>query len=120
MESVALGDLLEHLHREHVVVRRDGHLLEDRRELELARRDLVVARLDRDAELPEIVLEVHHEREHALADRTEVVVLELLALRRLRAEERPPAAHEVRSQRVQNRRSIRKYPARARSSDRPS
>ncbi len=65
------------------------------RDLELAGRDLVVAGLGRDAELEELALGVHHEAEHPLGDRAEVVVVELLALGRLRAEERAPGVEQV-------------------------
>ena len=41
------------------------------------------------------LLDLHHEREHALGDRAEVVVVELLALRRLRAEQRAAGRDQV-------------------------
>ena len=49
-----------------------------------------MARLDRDAELVQLALHLDHEGEHPLRDRAEVMVLELLALGRLGAEERAP------------------------------
>ena len=58
-------------------------------------RHLVVARLDGDAELVELALALEHEREHALGDGAEVVVLELLPLRRRRAEERAAGRQQV-------------------------
>ena len=70
-----LRDVAQRVHDEHVVVRGEVQLLELRRELELRGRDLVVARLRRDAELPELTLDVVHEREDAVGDRPEVVVL---------------------------------------------
>ena len=60
-----------------------------------AGRDLVVAGLDRHAELGQLALGVEHEREHALGDRAEVVVVELVALGRLGAEERAARRDEV-------------------------
>ena len=75
----------QHLHRHHLVIGGDVGVLEDRRDFVLARRDLVVARLDRDADLVELALDFHHEREHAIGDGAEVVVLHLLALRAARA-----------------------------------
>ena len=69
--------------------------LEHRRDFVLAGRDFVVARLDRDAELEQLALALEHEGEHALGNRAEVVVLELLALRRLRAEERAAGREQV-------------------------
>ena len=75
-------------HEQLLVVGGDVRPLEHRRQLELAGRDLVVAGLGRDAELEQLALGVEHEREHALGDGAEVVVVELLALRRLGAEQR--------------------------------
>ena len=94
-EPVAAGDVLHDLHRQLLVVGADVGVLEDRRDLVLGRRDLVVAGLDRDAELGELVLGLHHAGQHALGDRAEVVVVELLALGRLGAEQRAAGDHEV-------------------------
>src|SRR3978361_665180 len=57
------------------------------RALELAGRDVVVPGLGRDAELEQLALGVHHEAEHPLGDGAEVVVVELLALGGLGAEQ---------------------------------
>ena len=70
-------------------------VLEDRRHFILARRDFVVARLDRHAHLVQLVLDFHHELEHALGDGAEILIFELLALRRLRAEERAAGVDQV-------------------------
>ena len=95
LEPVLFGDIAEGVHDQHVVVAREVQLLELRRELELRRRDLVVARLGGDAEPPELALDVVHEGEDAVRDRSEVVVFELLAFRGRRAEEGPPGLDEV-------------------------
>ena len=50
-----------HLHRHHLVIGGDVGVLEDRRDFVLARRDLVVPRLDRHADLVQLALDVHHE-----------------------------------------------------------
>ena len=94
-EPVAAGDVLHHLHRQLLVVGADVRVLEDRRELVLARGDLVVAGLDRHAELAQLALGLEHVGEHALRDRAEVVVVELVALRRLRAEQRAAGGDQV-------------------------
>ena len=94
-EPVAVRDLAQHLHHEHVVVAAEVQFLEHRRKLELGGRNLVVACLRRNAELPEFLLDLVHEVEDAGADRTEVVVLQLLPLRTRRAEERAARQHEV-------------------------
>ena len=94
-EPVAARDVLHHLHRQLLVVGADVGVLEHRRDLVLVRRDLVVARLDRDAELRQLALGVEHAREDPLGDRAEVVVVELVALRRLGAEQRPAGRDQV-------------------------
>ncbi len=94
-ESVAVGDLAEDFHDQHVVVAAEIEFLEHRGELELRRRDLVVARLGRDAELPKLLLDLAHEVQDAVADRAEVVVLKLLMLRGRRTEKRPTRHHEI-------------------------
>ena len=82
-------------HDDHVVVGPDRGRLVDRRHLELGRGDLVVARLGRDAEPPQLAVEIHHERQDPLADRAEVLVLELLALGRRGAEQGPAGQQQV-------------------------
>jgi hypothetical protein len=82
------------------VVAGDVGVLEDRRELVLARRDLVVPGLDRDAEAVELALDLGHERDDALRDGAEVVVVELLALggfapNRVRSQAREVGAGKV-------------------------
>ncbi len=94
-QAVAARDVLEDLHHELLVVRADVRVLEDRRDLVLRRGDLVVAGLDRHAELRQLALRVEHAGEHALGDRAEVVVVELVALRRLGAEQRAPGGDQV-------------------------
>ena len=48
-----------------------------------------------DSELPELVVQVGHIGRDARLDDAEVVVVQLLPLRRHGTEERPPAEHEV-------------------------
>jgi hypothetical protein len=55
----------------------------------------VVAGLDRHAQLEQLALRVQHAGEHALGNRAEVLVLELLALGRLGAEQRAAAEGQV-------------------------
>jgi hypothetical protein len=81
------------------VIDRDVRLLEARRHLELAWRHLVMPRDDRDAELVQLVLDFSDARLDALRDAAEVVVLELLAARRCRADERPTRHHEIGTER---------------------
>ena len=90
-----LATRLERRHQQLLVVGGDVGALEHRRDLELAGRDLVVPGLGRDAELEQLTLGVHHEAEHPLGDGAEVVVVELLALRRLGAEQRAAGVEQV-------------------------
>ena len=94
-EAVAPGDVLHDLHRQLLVIGADVRVLEDRRELVLRRRDLVVARLDRHAEALQLALGLEHAGQNALGDRAEVVLVELVALRRLGAEQRAARRVEV-------------------------
>ena len=94
-EAVAAGDAFQRLHQQLLVVGADVGVLEHRRDLVLRRRDLVVAGLDRDAELAHLQLGLEHEGEHALGDRAEVVVVELVAFRRLGAEQGAPGGDQV-------------------------
>ena len=96
LHAVLLGDRLEGRHQQLLVVGGLVGALEHRRDLELAGSDLVVPGLGRDAELEELPLGVHHEAEHALGDGPEVVVVELLALGRLGAEEGAAGVEQVR------------------------
>ena len=64
--------------------------------------------------LPQLALHLEHERQHALGDRAEVVVLELLALGRLGAEQRAAARHAGRAGRSRSSGRSGSTPARAR------
>ena len=75
-----LGHPLQRDHQQLLMVGGEVGVLEHRRDLELARRHLVVPRLGRDAELEQFALGFEHEGQHPLGDRAEVMILELLAL----------------------------------------
>src|SRR5579864_7635185 len=94
-QAVAGRRAPQQFHRHHLMVGRDVGALENRREFVLAGRDFVVTRLDRHADLIEFGLDVLHESQHALRNRAEVLVLEFLALRGLRAEQRAAGVDEV-------------------------
>ena len=89
------------LHRHHLVIGGEIGVLEYRRDLVLAGRDLVVARLHRHADLIELRFHVRHERHRPVGDRAEVLILELLALRRLGAEQRPAGVDEIGTRQVE-------------------
>jgi hypothetical protein len=95
LQAVTQRDLSQGRHHELVVVDRDVRLLEVRRHLELAGRDLVMTRDDRHAELVELRLDFGDARLNPLRDPAKVVILELLPARRWRAHERAAAHDEV-------------------------
>ena len=57
--------------------------------------DLIVLGLGQNAELPEFLVQILHERGHARLDGAEIMVVQLLPLRRLRAEERAARVEQV-------------------------
>ena len=81
-QTVLGGDLLHHLHGQQVVV--DGHIggVVDGGQLMLAGSHLVVLGLGRHAQLPQLLVQILHERRHLGTDHAEVVLLQLLALGR--------------------------------------
>src|SRR6201991_3750249 len=84
--AVLLGDGLERGHQQLLMIGCEVGALEHRRDLELSRSHLVVPSLCRDAQLEQLTLSVHHETQHPLRHRAEVVVVELLSLGWLGAE----------------------------------
>ena len=74
-----------------------GHVgrLEDRGHFVLGRGHFVVPGLDRHAQLEQFALGLQHEGQHALGNRAEIVVFELLALGRLGAEQRAAGGEQV-------------------------
>ena len=99
LQAVAQRDAAQRRHDELVVIDGDVGLLEARRHLELARRNFVMPRDDRHAELVQLVLDFGDARLDALRDAAEVVILELLAARRRRAEQRAARHDEIRPHR---------------------
>ncbi len=83
---MAVSYLLHHLHDELVVVNGNIDGLKDRSKLMLRRCNLVVLSLCRDAELPELFVQVLHEGFDSRLDGTEVVVIHFLSLRSRSAE----------------------------------
>ena len=94
-QSVVACDGLHQLHHQQVLV--DGAIRygEDRRQLVLRGRDLVVLGLGRHAQLPQRVVELFHEVVHRRADRAKVVLLKLLTLARRRAKQRAAREYQV-------------------------
>ena len=94
-KPVVAGQKLHLLHREEVLVDGAIRVRENRRELVLRRRDLVVLGLRGNAELPQLVVELLHELVHRRANGAEVVLLKFLALARRIAEQRAAGEDEV-------------------------
>ena len=94
-ESVLLGGLLHDLHDQLVLVGGDIDSVVDAGELMLRRGNLVVLRLGGDAELPEPLVELLHERGLLGRYGSEVVVVELLRLGGRRPEQGPSGISEV-------------------------
>ncbi len=94
-QTVPGGHLLHDLHGQLVVVGGDVGSGIDGRQLVLGGSDLVVLRLGQDAQLPQLLVQVRHIRRHAGLDDAEIVVVQLLPLGRLRAEQRPAAEHQI-------------------------
>ena len=94
-EAMAAGRLFQRLHHKLVMVHRNVCLIIDRGQLMLRGRDLIVLRLCGDAELPELDVHIPHKRGDPSADDAVVMVIELLALGRHGAEQRPPCIDEI-------------------------
>lgn len=92
---MTLGDLFHRLHDELVLVARGVGVDVDGSHLVLAGRDLVVLGLGEHTELPQLLIELLHVSTHAGTKRAEVVVIELLTLGGLGAEEGAAAQTQV-------------------------
>ena len=99
-ETVLARDLLQHGHDDLLVVGGDVGVFKHRRELELGRGHLVVARLDGHAELKEFALDRVHAGLDAFVDGPEVVVVQLLALGGRRAEQGAARVEQVGTRQV--------------------
>ena len=93
--TMAVGHALHALHDELVVVGGNVYRGIDARKLVLGGGNLVVLGLGRDAELPELFVQLTHKRCHARLDRAEIVVVQFLSLGRARAEERAAGIDKV-------------------------
>ena len=96
-QVVARSDELHLFHGHEVVIDCDRAALIDICQLVLARRHLIVLRFGRDTELPEFIVQLLHKRGDGGADRAKIVLLELLTLCGLTAEECASREDEVRT-----------------------
>ena len=81
-QTVLRSDLLHQLHGQQVVVDGDIGGVEDGGQLMLAGSDLVVLGLGRNTQLPQLFVQLLHERGNFGADDAEVVLFQLLTLGR--------------------------------------
>ena len=100
-EAVALGHLLHRLHDELVLIVGGVGVAVDGSHLVLTGGDLVVLGLGEHAELPQLLVQLLHKGRHARADDAEVVVVQLLTLGRLAAEEGAAAQPQILTLEVQ-------------------
>ena len=96
------GRFFNDLHHDEVLVDLRRGRAEERRELVLVRRDLAVARAERDAEAEALGLDLLHARERGRRVRRgrHVVVAHLLAARRVGAHDRAAREHQILALRV--------------------
>ena len=94
-KSVTQCDLLHDLHRKLVVVGCNIGRVIDRGKLMLGRCDLIVLGLGIDPELPELPVKICHVFGDSRLDRTEVMVIHFLSLRRHGTKERAAAHHQI-------------------------
>jgi hypothetical protein len=79
------------------VINGDIRLFENRCALELMRCNFIVTRLERNAELEQLVFHVRHVLKNAVLDRAEIMVFQLLAFWRRRTKERASRQQQVRA-----------------------
>ena len=94
-QIVLLRNALDQLHRQLVVVGGDVGRREDRCDLILRRCHLIVFGLGRNAQFPQLGIQLIHECLHTGFDRSEVMVLHLLSLRRRRAKQRTSGIDQI-------------------------
>ena len=88
---------LELLHGQEVVVNSECTLLKDGSKLMLARSNLIVLGLCRDAQLPELVIKLFHEVVDGWTNGAKVVLVKLLALAWLTTKEGTTTQNKVRT-----------------------
>jgi hypothetical protein len=100
-EAVFRRHPLHRLHRHHLVIGGDVGAFEHWRHFVLGGRHFVMARLDRHADFVELRFAFRHEGEDALGDGSEVLIFELLALRRTGAEQGAAGVEQVRAREIE-------------------
>ncbi len=94
-EAVARRHSFQRLHDQLIVIHRHVDLLVNRRQLVLSRSHLIVLCLRGYAQLPQLHVHVMHEGGDPRPERPEIMIVQLLALRRHRAEQRPSREDQI-------------------------
>ena len=92
---VFLCNPLHKLHRKLVMVRRDIGCCKNRRQFVLSGSNLVMLGLRQYSELPKLLVKLFHKRLNAALNRSEIVILKLLTLRRLCAEKGTSGENQI-------------------------
>ena len=95
-ESVPFSDLSDHLHHELVLIYRHVYLGIYACKLMLGRRYLIVFRLGKHTELPQLFIQLFHELRYLRLDGPEIMIVEFLPLRRHHSEQSPSCESKVR------------------------
>ena len=101
-KTVAVGDIPERFHHEHVVVASEVHFFKERSEFELSRGHFVMARLCRDAKFPQFLFHIVHKVQDAARDTAKVMVIHLLVLRWRCTENRATGLIQVRTLQIKS------------------
>ena len=101
-EPMVTGHALHERHEQHVMIDGEVTLLEDRSQLKLVGRYLIMTCLTGDGEFQGLDLQILHEGLHTVRDGTEVVVVHLLVLRTLMTHQRTTSHQQVRTGRVES------------------
>ena len=94
-QPVTGGDLLQHFHGELVFVAGGVRVGVDGSQLMLGGCDLVVLGLGQHTQLPQLLVQLAHERGHTRLDGSVIVVVQFLPLCRTRTEQRAPAELQI-------------------------
>ena len=94
-KAVVFGGLAQDFHGQHVMVGGDIGGFVQLGHFKLGRSDFVVPRFRRDAQLQQALFQIGHEGQHALRNGAEIMVFQILSLRRPLSVKSSAAVHEV-------------------------
>ena len=95
LQAVKISHLLQRLHNQLVVIYGHIALGVNGSQLMLSRSHLVVLGLGRHTQLPQLLIHILHEIRDPLPDNAEVVIVQLLSLRRHGAKQRPARKNQI-------------------------